>query len=280
MLAWQRMAQVLDQVAKHLVSTRRVGACQHLGIGQGVVEEMRLDLGLQQVQPGHGQGVVGGAAFGLGLLVAALLGHPAADRALQRLGVLVAGAFVQREQVHPVRRVRFAQHGRAAGAFTGQHRGQHPVAGDGKARQQVPARGLGATERIAAAHLGPHLQAAARSLDVLHPRQFAHRRLDQVERGAGIERQFDPALLVVAQHRRIQSAGGQAHPAQVGDRADQGQRDRTPGQQPEQGLGPAEQDRPDDAGQQDRDRPGEQDAQDEEKAGGHVDIHGLGCRGA
>ena len=100
------------------------------------------------------------------------------------------------------------------------------------------------------------------------------------ERGAGIERQFDPALLVVAQHRRIQPAGGQAHPAQVGDRADQGQRHRTPGQQPEQGLGPAEQDRLDDAGQQDRDRPGEQDAQDEEKAGGHVDIHGLGCRGA
>ena len=192
------------------------------------------------------------------------------QRAQQALGVLVVAAFVQREQVDPVRRVRLAQHGHADRAAARVHGRQHPVVGDGEARQQVPARGPGAAERVRAAHPRAQLQAAAQRLHVLHPRQLADRVGDQVEGGLRVQRQLDPPLLAVGQHRRVQAPGEQAHPADVGDHAQHRQAEGQQRQQPEDTTDAAEHPGPDEAGHEDGDPPGEQDAEREEQAGGHV----------
>jgi hypothetical protein len=68
------MAQIGDQVAEHLVGSRRIAAGEVLRAGQGVVEEVRLDLGMQQAQPGHGELLLGDGVAGPGLLAATAVG--------------------------------------------------------------------------------------------------------------------------------------------------------------------------------------------------------------
>ena len=72
------MAQVLDQVAEHLVGARRVAAGQVLRAGQRVVEEVRLDLRVQQAELGDGEFLLGRGLRGGRLLAAAALGDAAA----------------------------------------------------------------------------------------------------------------------------------------------------------------------------------------------------------
>jgi len=129
----------LNQVPQHLVGARRVGAGQHLRVGQGVVQEVRFHLRVQQVQACYRQFLFGGGLLGGGLFVAALLGHAAGDGTADRLGVLVVAAFVHRQQVGPDTGIGFEQQGHAAGALPRGHRGQHAVALDRQPRRQVPA---------------------------------------------------------------------------------------------------------------------------------------------
>src|SRR3546814_7857508 len=49
-VARQRAAQVGDQVAEHRVGALRVAAGERLRAGQGVVEEVRFDLRVEQAQ--------------------------------------------------------------------------------------------------------------------------------------------------------------------------------------------------------------------------------------
>ncbi len=157
-------------MADHDLGARRVGARQHLCAGQGVVEKVRLDLRMQQIQARHGQFLFHDRLLGGGLFVATLLADPAHHRAIDRLGVFVIAAFVHRKQIHPGASVRLAQHGDAAGALPRRDRRQDLVVGDGKAREQVPARRLATCVRVDAAHLGANQQAARRAFDVLHAR--------------------------------------------------------------------------------------------------------------
>jgi hypothetical protein len=82
-------AQVLDQGALHGRGARRIGLDQVLDRGQGVEQEVRLDLGLHRLHPGFGQlalhrfalGDGGGALhLGFGALLAAHQGLGAEQR--------------------------------------------------------------------------------------------------------------------------------------------------------------------------------------------------------
>ena len=61
-------------------------------------------------------------------------------------------------------------------------------------------------------HLGLDLQAVARAFDLLNARQFAYRRIQQVEGLAGLERDFDQALLAIVEGFAGDFAGDQLDP--------------------------------------------------------------------
>ena len=81
-----------------------------------------------------------------------------------------------------------------------------------------------------------HLQAVARRFDVVCAGQFAHRRLDQVERFAGLERDLDLAALAPRQAGGVDLAGDQAHPPHVRERAGDDDAGEHEAEQHEQGA--------------------------------------------
>ncbi|MNV45665.1 hypothetical protein D3C71_1374700 [compost metagenome] len=281
--ARQRASQVLDQVPEHLVGARRIGAGEHLRIGQRVVQEVRLHLGMQQVELGHRQFFLGGGLLGSGLLVAALLGHPPGDRTGHRFGVLVIAAFIHRQKVGPDARVRLEQQGDAAGALPRGDRGQHAVAADRPACRQVPARRRAAVVGVHAAHVGAHLQAAGGAFDVFHARQLGDGLLHQCKGRAGVHRQLDLAALAAGQRGAVQAPGDQPDPADVGDAAADGGDRQEHRQQPEDPAGAVvhatENATPDKAGHDDGGGPGQQDAKDQSEAGEHGGVFTVGWDG-
>ena len=267
--ARQRAAQVLDQVAEHLLGPGRIGAGQHLGVGQGVVEEVRLDLRVQQVQPRHAQFLLGGVLLRGGLLAAALFAHAAGDGTGHRLGILEVAAFIDHQQVHPGTGFGFEQQGDAAGAFARGDHGRDLVALDRQPRDRVPARRRTHVVRVDARHLGADLQTAGRAVDLLDPRQFVDRGLDHLKGLGGIERDLDLPALAAGQAVAVQSPGQQLDPTQVAERTGHRNDQQEDRDQREDRAGAAEDLRPDDRGHDQRHRPGEQDAEQQGQAGGH-----------
>ncbi len=274
------MAQILDQVAEHLVGTRRIGAGEVLRAGQRVVEEVGLDLRMQQVEAGHGElllgrGLRGGVAF-----VAAALGDAAGDGAGDRVGVLEVGAVVDAEPVAPCTAFRLADQGDAAGAVDGRDRGEDLVARVAEPLHRVEAtQGRLVAVGDRAQHLRSHLQAVACALDVLRARQFADGGIEQVEGLACLERNLDLAALAVAQAFLL-GAGDQAHPAQVRERAGHDQAEGDEGEQHHRQFKPADEgDLVVERRQQDeRESPGDGDAGDEEDVADHGGSRGVvGC---
>ncbi|KAG1197876.1 hypothetical protein G6F35_012717 [Rhizopus arrhizus] len=234
---------------------------------------MRFDLRVQQVQARHRQFLLDLGLFGGGLLVAALVGNPPADRAGNRFGIFVVAALIQCQQVGPPTGIGLEQQGDGAGALARGDRGQHAVALDRQPRRQVPARRLAAVPQIDAAHIGAHLQAACRAFHLFHPRQFAHGRLDHRERMAGIHRQFDLPALAPRQGGAIEAAGHQPDPPHMGHRTAQRGDHQEHHQQPEHPTGAvvhaAEDAAPAHAGHEQCRGPGEQVTKDEGEAGEH-----------
>ena len=265
------MAQVLDQMPEHLVGARRVAAGQQLRAGERVVEEVRFDLRVQKGKFCDGEFLLGRGLGGLGLLVAATLGDAAADRAGDRLGVLEVGAVVDQEPVAPRRAFRLADQRHAAAVVAGRDRREDLVARDAEPRQRVPASADPLDIDVGAADLGAHLQAVARALDLGDARQFADRRVEQVERLAGLQRNLHLPALAVGERGLVDAPGDQPHPAQVRQRAGDHERHREHPRDHDRPFQPADhrQVRPQSREQEHREQPGDGDAQDEEQALGH-----------
>jgi len=129
--------------------------------------------------------------------------------------------------------------------------------------------------RVGAGHLGADLQAVAGALDLLHARQLADRRIQQVERLARLQRDLDLAALAVGQRARIDPAGDQAHPSQVRERAGDHEPDHHQAEQDHRlgAVADQRQRRPDHHRGEHEQEPGRGEPGDEQEAGNH----GGGC---
>ncbi len=281
--AGQGAAQVLDEVAEHEIGAGGIGAGQYLRAGQGVVEEVRFHLRLQQVELGHRQFLLGDGLHGVGLFLAPALADPACDRTDDGFGVFQVGAVVHLQQIAPGAGFRLAQQRHAATAGARRDGGEDLVALGAEPVEHVVSRRAVVAIGIHALELGLDLQAVARAFQFLHPRQFAHRRFDQQEGFVGLQRNLDPAVLAVGQGVVIQPAGDQADPAQVREGADDHRQRDQQRQQGEHRSGcivvagdDIESPGPDQAGEQEHAGPGGEDADDEEQAGEHGGSIGVG----
>jgi hypothetical protein len=110
-------------------------------------------------------------------------------------------------------------------------------------------------------------------------RQFADRRIEQVEGFTGFERNLDLAALAIAERFAVRTRN-QADPAQMRDRARDHQTERREGEQHDRQLEVADEGnaRPEPGDEQAREAPGDDDAGDEEDGSDHVGLSGRrGC---
>ena len=254
---------------EHAVGLLRFAARQHLRIGQGVVEEVRLDLRVQQVEARDREFLFRRRLLGGALFVAAALGDSPRDRAGDRLGILEVGAVVDAEPIGPRAGFRFADQGDAAGAVDGLDGGGHLVAEAAEPVGRIQAREAAAPVHVRPPDLGAQLQAVACAFDFLAARQFADGRVEHVEGLAGFERDLDLPPLAAAQGALVDAACDQAHPAHVRYRTDDGQGAEDERHQHEQPAAGADRVGQDDQQRDEQQRPSDGDAQDEEGAFEH-----------
>src|SRR5690606_1985899 len=159
------------------------GTRYRLRAGQGVVEEVRLDLGVEQAQFRLAQLLGAGGIAYHGLFAAPVFGDAAGDGAGDRLGRLQVAAVVDAQPVGPGRALRLA--GQAdAGRVAARRHGSADHVGAATELAVDPVHRIEAVVRavrVGTLDAGAHAQAAGGRFDVDRARQFAQRGVEQAE---------------------------------------------------------------------------------------------------
>ena len=265
----QRMAQVQDQVVDDPLRPRRVAPHQVLGAAERVVEEVRLDLRVQQLQLRDREFLFGLRFLGRCLLVAAHLGDAARDRAADRLRVLEVRAVVHGEPVAPRAALGLADevHGARLGMRRDGREDLVPL------RAEPPDHALQERHRAAvgidATHLRADLQAVARALHVLDVGQLADRRVEDGERPTGVHRHLDLPALAVGERAGVGAAVDEPDAADVGHGGrDHEDHQEHPGEE-DAALAAARERRPEHEREDQHEGPCEHQAEVEEEARSH-----------